>query len=306
MHVDIVIGAHRIGTQKECAVLADRISSTQQHSAALHTPISGLRGLVQGAKWAWVNAADAVLIYNVSMVNLAIALIYRLRRRRVIWMNHEPMGFGHKRINNSLAYSVQVCLAEFMFGALSTSIGTPSRPNAGKYGQNFFPLQYQLDPVTPDHAEDGRVSYLGRLDETRFLYGFKRLDQYGLKPRFFPSGADRSEAAKRDFLETTDFVVNIYRRAHAQSGVTPDALSAMVPVIVGANDAWATEDWGGYLHIVDESLSDAELSLKIRDIAKAAPQRDEAVFRQTFENSFGPSAFQRHWLPVLDTVSGNR
>ena len=287
----IIVEGKRLGLQKECRVLTNRLISVGFHVLLRRSSEVSFRDLVM---------AELVVVYSLSIRHIIFCFISMIiggfggRRIPILWVNHEPNGFLHKLQNNSLLYAVCTRVAELAMTVMASSVGTPNSIAAHKYGFEYLPLQYNPPKFRPLDKTSFKPGYMGRLDATRRLSANESV-------LYFPGTFGTSESAKEKFANSVTLIINIYDRRHAQSGVTPDGLSLGLPVVVSSYDAWCEHDWGGYLVTISEeearSLSDKQLLNAIQK-KFAARILDWHQFQKTFDFHFGMGSFD-FWVKAL-------
>ena len=154
-------------------------------------------------------------------------------------------------------------------------------------------MQYQLSERADDINSNNSkgFGYLGRIDSTRLFSNEGSLE-------FYPGKFSKSESGKVTFMKRIVGILNIYTRPHAQSGVTPDALSFRKFVAVCDNDAWADYDWGGYM-CVFKGHSESIILSKFQEYVMKA-KVDDSIFEATFSECFGKRSIN-HWICAIES-----
>lgn len=295
--VFILASRRRHGTLQECMTLKKRIAKAGINAKVV--PLLSSKSRSTRLKSLLASRPDLVIIYNLHPVITALAILLRLRGAKVLWQCHEPNGYAQKRINNGAIYSLLATGLEYITMRASHAAGTPSQKNAAEFNLQYLPLQYQLTVNQGNVLKTGVVGYLGRKDATRSYGQFRALNRFGLMTQEFPRNTLKTELHKRSFLNECDVIINVYRRRHAQSGVTPDALSYKKMILVSEFDNWATLDWGGAVIQVPSTSTAEEMSRYIRN---ALSQREGVKwerFSETFDAEFGEASFNETWLPAI-------
>ena len=290
-NICILVSSGKFGLIKECKVLLDRLVKNGVQGEIKYTEKICLRKIL---------LYDVIVIYNLSVESLFVSLFVFLfsilkKNRKILWVNHEPDGFYHKLKNNKLSYAFATRFAEFCMALCAHRIGTPNYNSAKKYGYYYLPLQYKLSLKYINETHQKKIiGYMGRKDSTRRF-------SFNDKVIFFPGNYGKKEEDKLRFVDDVDAVVNIYMRSHAQSGVTPDALSNGLPVFVSSFDSWAEIDWGGYLQVLDYakilSMSDEQLLLHVKKRLLNI-KLDNVTMIKTFDTVFGEESF-KYWLEAI-------
>lgn len=288
-NIAILVNRKKKGLLKECHVLQRRFVKSNFDSE-IFSPRGFFAGFFSPKKY------SHIIIYNICLGNVVVAFFLYVSKLwsstpEIIWQNHEPLGFSHKLRNNSLIYALVTTLIELFLSVFADKIGTPNSKIAKENGFLYLPLQYDLSSnANVDIIKPCVFGYLGRIDPTRLFNESEELV-------YFPGDFGTSEADKKRFMVSISGVINIYTRPHAQSGVTPDALSFRKYIAVGYNDAWADLDWGGFMLVVQpdaEQLILARLGNHI-NVTKV----DESKFEITFSECFGDLSF-KHWIASLN------
>lgn len=290
-NICILVSPGKFGLIKECKVLLDRLVKNGCHGEINYSKKIGLKKIL---------SFDVIVIYNLSVKNLLVSLfifwfsIFK-KNRKIIWVNHEPNGFYHKLKNNNLSYALATRFTELFMALCAYRIGTPNFHSAKKFGYFYLPLQYKFSLELKNRINQKKIiGYMGRKDSTRRF-------SFNDEVIFFPGTYGKKEADKLRFSNDVDAIANIYMRSHAQSGVTPDALSLGLPVFVSSFDSWSDKDWGGYLQVLDYektlSMSDDQLMSFIKKRLSNI-KFDSVKMRNTFDTVFGEESI-KHWLKAL-------
>jgi hypothetical protein len=231
---------------------------------------------------------DTLILYHLNYLALKVIISARLMRvKTLINVEHEPTSYKEKRFNNTFGYSIVVYLIQSLLRFLSNITVSPSL-DLGKGRHTYVNLNYELNTFERKRKCENYL-YLGRQDSTRGYYKLVR----DPKVKFFPNcnDLDKSDARKLKYFEGTKAVLNVYDRRITQSGVTADALSKGIPVIVNSNDPLFSEsNFGGYLRGV-VSLEDYA-HVKFDDC-------DRLLFERDFDKYFGMTAFKNTWIKII-------
>jgi glycosyltransferase involved in cell wall biosynthesis len=238
-----------------------------------------------------------IVIWSFGICVLLIPLL-RIFGKKIIFVQHEPGGLSQRiKKKDALHHALLVSILEIIFVRYANIIGTPNKKNANKFKLEYTPLLFpnQIDNCV---LRKKKIVYLGRKDSRRnyelFLSNeFRRnLSDYSLEQ--FPDGDSSSEEDKSKILHDASAVFNVYNCQHNQSGVTGDALSHGVRVIISKYDAWY-EDLrsSNAAIIVKPELTPSEMALEIlKNLQKA---EINASTEAIYEENFGMLAFNNFW-----------
>ena len=267
-----------------------------------------------------------VLVESTGLWNLIAMPFFRARGAEVVYYLHEPSTLKTKiSRGNGLLKSVAWQLVQRLDVVLATTV-IVSRSElkeraVGIYGvdSNKVQLAPLLFPpaIGSPASERPRITYLGRIDDRRYLREFialaPRLDERGLQPTILTSDRDAldaldipdsvdvfaeknfSEDTKADILNNTAVVWNPKNYSIAQSGVTVDALRYGCQIVLTEGDPEC-------LGLEAEGIAirfDGDEIVDLIDANASTTARTSA--RQIFAERHGERAFTAHYLPLLDT-----
>lgn len=210
-----------------------------------------------------------ILLYNISVKNVAFFIFHRLIGFKLIWMRHEVTGFREKRLNNTLWYSIILVMVEFLLKLLSSEIFCANSTLASKHGYVHFPLPYKISPtdITDGTKRDIDILFFGRSDFTKSGALWQILEADDTITTLRAGGENFiSESEKYDLFARSKFILNRYQRPFGQSGVTPDALSRGAAVITSEFDSLLSQDFGDYLIPIDSKLNDTVVHQEIKKL----------------------------------------
>ena len=267
-----------------------------------------------------------VLVESTGLWNVVAMPFFRARGAEIVYYLHEPSTLKTKiSRGNGLLKSVAWQLVQRLDVVLATTV-IVSRSElkeraVGIYGVDsnkvqLAPLLFPPAIGSPD-SERPRVTYLGRIDDRRYLHEFialaPRLDERGLQPTILTSDRDAldaldipdsvdvfaeknfSEDTKADILNNTAVVWNPKNYSIAQSGVTVDALRYGCQIVLTEGDPEC-------LGLEAEGIAirfDGDDVVDLIDASASTTARTSA--RQIFAERHGEKAFTAHYLPLLDT-----
>ena len=267
-----------------------------------------------------------VLVESTGLWNVVAMPFFRARSAEVVYYLHEPSTLKTKvSRGNGLLKSVAWQLVQRLDVLLATTV-IVSRAELKERAIQIYGVpadSVQLAPLlfppaigTPD-TERPRVTYLGRIDDRRYLREFialaHRFDERGLQPTILTSDRDAldaldipdsvdvfaeknfSEDTKADVLNNTAVVWNPKNYAIAQSGVTVDALRYGCQIVLteGDPECHGLEAEGIAIRFDGDDVVD----LIDSDSSNSA----RANAQQIFAERHGQKAFTAHYLPLLST-----
>jgi hypothetical protein len=187
--------------------------------------------------WQRSKVGDVIIFWSLGLSVLCAPLL-RIAGRRTVLVYHEPSTLK-ERVKKTGQWS-KAMVSSLVLAALVPTFSrlvTPNRANAARLGVPYARLPIAPPPTdVPKHRTGLKVVFLGARLSTRSvdLFEMARTSLSGKAEfRYFPDGNDRTEAAKRCLLSSSGCVVwNLFRVPYNQSGVTLDALSCGVPILI--------------------------------------------------------------------------
>lgn len=240
-----------------------------------------------------------ILIYNISIKNVIIAFLYRIKNYKLYWLRHEVTCLKQKLINNSLQYSISVRILEICLQLICYKVATPNPEVARAHSLYFCPLPYKLGDKY-SRTKDIDILFVGREDIRRSEALFELLQGAPGVTTLRIGGPNSyvSEEQKREYYRRSKFVLNRYTGPIGQSGVTPDALSNRCGVIVSEYEFAIALTQTKKLICLSSSLSDTECRDQILALLSLEDEECD-VFERDFDEIWGPRAFEKYWLSFL-------
>lgn len=273
----------------------------------------------------WGSRDRRILVESTGLWNLVAMPFFRARSSEVVYYLHEPSTLKTKvsRGNGflkSLAWQTVQRLDVLLATTVIVSRDELKRRAIEVYGVKADKVQLapllSPPPIGTPAAVRPRITYLGRIDDRRYLHEFialaPRFDAEGLQPTILtsdraavdaldiPSAIDVfaeknfSEDVKADVLNSTAIVWNPKNYAIAQSGVTVDALRYGCQIVLtnGDPECEGLEAEGIAIRFDGNDIVDL--------ISVERSHNAIASAHNLFAQRHGGKAFNDHYLPLLD------
>lgn len=267
-----------------------------------------------------------IVVESTGLWNLLSMPFFRARSQEVVYYLHEPSTLRTKiSRGNGWAKSLGWQLVQRLDVLLATTV-IVSREELKARAVSIYGVpdtKVQLAPLlfppaigVPANTRP-RVTYLGRIDDRRYLKEFialaPRLDERGFQPTILTSDRSAvealgipdmidvfaeknfSEQTKADVLNDTAVVWNPKNYSIAQSGVTVDALRYGCRVVLtdGDPECDGLVAEGIAIRFDDDDVVD----LIDADSTGATSRAAQKIFAERH----GETAFTTHYLPILET-----
>jgi len=271
------------------------------------------------------------VVWSTGLWNLLAVPLLRLLGSEVLYYLHEPSTFKTKvERGNGIVKSALWQVVQRFDVRLATTVLVSRQELADRatsvYGVDLDKIELApliLPPPLPSAPASGtdrsRITYLGRIDERRYLQEFLAqaagFAAQGLRPTILTSHVHAlteldidpvvdviatpnfTEEQKAAVLNETALVWNPKSYAIAQSGVTVDALRYGCQIVLteGDPECRALSDAGIAVELDDSlvlDLSEVQHTAHVCGVAKGL-----------FEERFGSQAFTTHYLPLVSEIA---
>ncbi len=273
-----------------------------------------------------LNRRGRTLVWSTGLWNLIHTPFARLRGEEVIYYLHEPSTLRTKidRGNGwlkSLAWQAMQHFDTKMATTVLVSRQELAHRAAEVYGIKAAKVDLAPLILPPplgqgkDAQQRRRITYLGRVDERRYLHEFlaqaPAFSARGFIPTVLTSNVDAiaafdidesvdviavpnfSEDQKAEVLNETILVWNPKSYSIAQSGVTVDALRYGCQIVLTQGDPEC-------LSLAEAGIAvqlDETLTLDLDAVANSSELTEAA--QNLFEQRYGSKAFDDHYLPLV-------
>jgi hypothetical protein len=251
---------------------------------------------------------NVVVIWSLGITMISLPFL-RIFGKKIIFISHEPGGIRQRlRKSDGIMYSLKTSIFESL-SIFANIVVTPNIKNATNK-IIYAPLLFN-SRITHKYELTKKKSllvYLGRKDSRRcynIFCNFKNAKNLNnnIKYAEFPYANKKSFADKKELMVHAFCVMNIYLIKHNQSGVTPDALSFGVPVIVSELDAYS-EDINKFkagIVLSEGDIDEESIKNAIYKIyANFNFYSNNAAYM--FDQRFGEKSFNATWLPLIHSL----